>query len=511
MSIVSRRQTLSFGLGAGLSVSMGAGPSEAGPADAPKPAFTLVLVNDIYRMSDKDGRGGFARLAAIVRAERARAIPMLFCHAGDSFSPSLMSGFDQGAHIVELTNLIRPDVFVPGNHEFDFGPDIFGKRMGEANFPFFGANIRRADGSALPGMRDSALYRLGPVTIGLVGLALAETPRKSQSGDLVFQPELDVLRREAASLRQAGADILVAVAHTERATDNAIVASRLVDVLLSGHDHDLAIGFDGKTVMVESSEEGYFVTAIDFAVSIEGEGAGRKVSWLPSFRVHDSSTFEPDSQVHAVVQRLERELSHELDVEIGATAVDLDSRTILVRTQETAIGDLVADSVRASTGGDVAVFNGGGIRANVRYPAGSKLTRRDVLSELPFGNTTVLVRMSGAELKALLEHGFAQMEHPSGRFPQVSGLRVEVDPGRPAGARIVSLEIAGEPVDDAKGYRVGANNFMYSGGDGYGPLLARGRTLVGLTDGKLIANEVMAQVRRVGTVTTAPEGRIVIR
>ena len=58
-----------------------------------------------------------------MKAERARGVPMLFCHAGDTFSPSLMSGFDQGAHIVELTNLIKPDVFVPGNHEFDFGKD----------------------------------------------------------------------------------------------------------------------------------------------------------------------------------------------------------------------------------------------------------------------------------------------------------------------------------------------------------------------------------------------------
>ena len=106
-----------------------AGSSKEAAAAPAAPTFTLLLVNDIYRMGDDKGRGGFAKLAAVVKEERARGVPMLFCHAGDTFSPSLMSGFDQGAHIVELTNMIRPDVFVPGNHEFDFGTDVYFKRM----------------------------------------------------------------------------------------------------------------------------------------------------------------------------------------------------------------------------------------------------------------------------------------------------------------------------------------------------------------------------------------------
>src|ERR1700743_1658455 len=103
--------------------------------------------------------------------------------------------------------------------------------------------------------------------------------------------------------------------------DNEIVRSRLVDVLLSGHDHDLAIGYDGRTVMVESNEEGNFVTAVDFAVSVQGEGSERKLSWLPSFRVHDSMTVTHDLQVQAAVARLEAEMSQQFAVEIGATAV----------------------------------------------------------------------------------------------------------------------------------------------------------------------------------------------
>src|SRR5215211_8774156 len=175
MSNPSRRQTLGLGFGAGLSVTMLGSSREAAAAPA-APTFTLLLVNDIYKAADTNGRGGFAKLAAVVKAERARGVPMLFCHAGDTFSPSLMSGFDQGAHIVELTNLVKPDVFVPGNHEFDFGKEVFLRRMGEANFSFFAANMRQADGSPIPGMKDSQVFALGPVKVGVVGLVLTGVP-----------------------------------------------------------------------------------------------------------------------------------------------------------------------------------------------------------------------------------------------------------------------------------------------------------------------------------------------
>ena len=508
MPTLSRRQTF-MGIGAGLSVTV-AGASDDAQAAAAKPDFTLLLVNDIYRMGEREGRGGFARLAAIVKAERERGVPMLFCHAGDCFSPSLMSGFDQGAHIVELLNAIRPDVFVPGNHEFDFGVATYRKRMEEANFPFYAANMRQADGSPVPGMKDTSLHRLGPVTVGIVGLALVDTPAKSQSGDLKFYAEPEVLRREAAALRKAGADLVVAVAHTDRPTDTEIMGSHIVEVLLSGHDHDLALAYDGKTVMVESSEEGNFVTAIDFTVKIAGEGSDRTVTWSPSFRIHDSAATDPDPEVGAIVARLERQLAKELDVPLARTEVALDSRTVVVRAEEAAIGNLVADAIRASTGADLVVINGGGIRANKVYPAGTMLTRRDILSELPFGNTTVLVELSGEQVKRLLENGVTQVGNPSGRFPQVSGLRFTIDKAAPVGARVSAITHDGMPLALEKRYKVGAHNFMLAGGDGYGSL-ADGDVLIGATDGKLVANEVMAHAERLGTIRTGTEGRIAFK
>ena len=145
--------------------------------------------------------------------------------------------------------------------------------------------------------------------------------------------------------------------------------SRLVDVLLTGHDHDLAIGYDGRTVMVESNEEGNFVTADRLRRDRDGRGQRRGRSpGRRAFRVHDFMTVDPDPEVLAVVQRYEGALSKELDVEIGATATTLDSRSMTVGSQEAAIGNLIADAIRASTGADVAITNGGGIRADKQYP-----------------------------------------------------------------------------------------------------------------------------------------------
>ncbi|MGX5773453.1 bifunctional metallophosphatase/5'-nucleotidase [Methylorubrum zatmanii] len=480
----SRREAVA-GLGAGLLVA------GAGPALAARPSFTLLLVNDIYEMDEVEGRGGFARLNAVVKAERARGVPLLYAHAGDCFSPSLMSGFDKGAHIVALLNLAPPDLFVPGNHEFDFGPTVFAERQAEARFPFYAANLRGADGQRLPGIQDSALIELGGVRLGLVGIALQATPEKSQSGDLRFGPEIETLARAAEALRARGAEMIVGIAHTARAEDEAIVRGRLVDILLSGHDHDLVLRDDGRTVLAESGHDAQFVTAIDVFATRKGDGPLR---WRAAFRIHDTSEVEPDPETQALVRRLQGDLSKELDVVIGTTQAPLDSRVATVRVRESAFGSLVADAVRASTGAEIGLMNGGGIRGDRLTPAGAALTRRDILSELPFGNTVVLVAIDGATVRKALENGFRDLGRPSGRFLHVSGLTVTLDPGAEPGRRVVSVRVGEAPLDESRTYRVAANDFMLRGGNDYG-MLARGRVLIGGTDGTLMANVVMAYIR----------------
>ena len=129
--------------------------------------------------------------------------------------------------------------------------------------------------------------------------------------------------------------------------------------------------------------------------------------------------------------------------------------------------------MRAAVDADVAITNGGGIRADREYAAGTKLTRGDILAELPFGNKTVKLELTGAQLREALENGFSQVEEGTGRFPQVSGLAVEVDLSKPAGERVKSVDGRRRPLDDAKTYTLATNDFMARGGDGYSVLSRR--------------------------------------
>jgi len=508
MALVNRRSALTLTAGAGLAAVTPDGAAAA-PAGR-QPTLTLLLVNDIYKMSEEKGRGGFARLAAIVKTERARPTPVLYCHAGDTISPSLMSGFDQGAHIVELLNAAPPDVFVPGNHEFDFGRDVYLARMAEAKFPVYAANMRDAGDAVLPQHQDARIIEMNGIRVGVFGLTLAATPLMSSPGPIRFSDEMAAVKVQARSLRDQGADLVVCVAHTDFARDLEIARSRLVDVLLTGHDHDLRVSYDGKSVMVESGEEGQFVTAIDLICDVGTREGKRSVTWWPDFRVIDSASVDPDPDTLAIVKTYEAELSRQLDVPVAQLDAPLDSRSALVRSQETAIGDLIADAIRDRTGAMLAITNGGGIRGNRQYPAGTTLSRRDILTELPFGNSTIMVEIAGADIVAALENGISQIDNRAGRFPQVSGMTVTFDTKAPAGSRVVSVVVDGMPLDPAAKYTVASNNFMLAGGDGYASL-AKGRTIVGATDGKLMANEVMVYLRQLGTVSAATDGRIILR
>ncbi|MBL8895661.1 MAG: 5'-nucleotidase C-terminal domain-containing protein, partial [Rhizobiales bacterium] len=180
------------------------------------------------------------------------------------------------------------------------------------------------------------------------------------------------------------------------------------------------------------------------------------------------------------------------------------------RTSEAAIGNLVADAMREAVGADVAITNGGGIRGNKEYPAGSKLTRGDVLTELPFGNKNVKVEITGQAIQAALENGVSQVEKVAGRFPQVSGLAFTYDPTKPPGQRVTAVTIAGAPLDPAKIYTLATNDYMLGGGDGY-TAFKDAKIILNARDAKLLANDVMVYIRDKGEIVPKLEGRIIAK
>jgi 5'-nucleotidase/UDP-sugar diphosphatase len=238
----------------------------------------------------------------------------------------------------------------------------------------------------------------------MIGLA-ADDSVKSSPGTIQITNTLETGLAEAARLREEGADIIVAVAHANIAGGREMYATGEFDLILSGDDHDLRLMYDGRTALVESSEEAEYVTAIDVTAIIEVEGDDRDVDFTLAFRPMSTLGMEGDAEVRPVSTSSTNCSMLSLTSTLGTITAELDSRRATVRTQEATMGNLVADGMRAAVGADIAITNGGGIRADRVYEPGTEITRRDILSELPFGNVNIMIELTGAEVLAALENG----------------------------------------------------------------------------------------------------------
>jgi LPXTG-motif cell wall-anchored protein len=138
-----------------------------------------------------------------------------------------------------------------------------------------------------------------------------------------------------------------------------------------------------------------------------------------------------------------------------------------LRSEETVIGDFVADAIKAASGADIAFMNGGSVRADL--PVGD-ITIADINTVLPFVNFILMTKMTGADVKAILEHSLSYYPETSGGFLQISGLSVTFDPAAEPGNRITSIEvggIGGAPLDMTAEYTVATNDWIAGGGDDY--------------------------------------------
>ena len=479
----------------------------AGPVAAETVKITFLGVGDTYNFAEEDGRGGFARLNAVARAERAANPNTLYLFDGDMLSPSILSGFDKGQNTIDLTNIVPFDLAVPGNHEFDFGPENFLEKMKASKYPWAAINITNADGSPIEGLGGVTVKEIAGVRIALIPVAQDTSPVVSSTGDLKFLPTVDTVIAAAEKAREDGADLVVGVVQTDMSNDRALIASHAFDLILSGDDHSYATAYDGITAYVETSIDGQFLSPVDLMVTVEKKDGEREVSWFPAFRFIDTAAVAPDPETQAKVDELQKQLDDSLNVEIGVTEGPLDSQRNVVRAEESAMGNLIADAIRDVTGADVAIANGGGIRGDTVYEAGRKLTRRDILTELPFGNVTVVTELPGNQILAALENGVSQVEKGAGRFAQVSGMTYVFDPAAEPGSRISEVMVAGAPLDPDKVYKLATNDYILGGGDGYAAL-GGGKVLVDKANGNLMANDVIDYIARTGKVTARVEGRI---
>ena len=140
---------------------------------------TIIHVNDWDRMGDDNGHGGAARIAAVVKAERTRAEAAdglaVVTFGGDMISPSVLSGIDRGAHMIDLANAVGFDVAVPGNHEFDFGPEVLQERLAESNAVWLVGNIDYLGRRGFPGTQATTMIEKAGYRLGFLGLITPDT------------------------------------------------------------------------------------------------------------------------------------------------------------------------------------------------------------------------------------------------------------------------------------------------------------------------------------------------
>lgn len=467
--------------------------------------LTFLHFNDAYQISPRRGLGGMGPMATLIQRERARAPLSVLTFGGDLISPSLLSGITRGAHMIEIANALRLQVAVLGNHEFDFGLDVLAQRLGESKFPWLGANVLGADGKVFAGVAATHVVQMGPVKVGFFGLVTPEARLYTRGGlPVTFAPFLPAARAAVDRLKRDGAQVVVAVTHMNLVEDQQLVREvRGLHLVLGGHEHIPITVYERGVLILKAGSDAEFLGVADLDVVIE-KGETRTI---PSWRLVANYGVVADPGVQATVRKYEQQLEREMGQPIGTTETPMDSHAATVRLREAAIGNLVADAVRGATGADVAIVNGGGLRGNKDYPAGSTISARDIFSEMPFGNVVLVLEAKGSDIKAMLEHGLSRAGTEFGGFAQVSGVKVVYDPAKPAGQRIESVLVGDAALEPDRTYRLAVNDFLAAGGDGYA-MLANLKRIVDANAGPLMAGVVIDYVKQRGKVAARVDGRL---
>ena len=519
--------------GAVVAPMPGAGGERPARSDARAPAAVrgvqvqVLAINDFHGQleaapgltwgADDVPAGGVEYLATHVRRQRAEnPRHTAVVSAGDLVGASpLLSAHFHDEPTVEAMNLLGLDLNAVGNHEFDDGwREVLRLRDGGchpatgchdgdgfrgADFGLLGANVRRS-GARRTLLAPYRVERYGGVRVAFVGMTLEDTPGVVSPGGadgLEFADEADTVNALIPELRRRGAETVVALLHEGGAQEGDEGAcdgisgpvvdivertSAEVDLFVTGHTHrayDCVI--DGRPV-TSAGSSGRLLTDIDLTID-RRTGEPRRIATDNLVVTRDVARDREQTRLLARYERLVAPLAERVVGEAG---------TSLSRAQtdedESTLGNLLADAqLAASTGGveteqrRVAFVNQGAIRADL--DAGP-VTHGEAFAVQPFGHGLVSMTLTGAQLERLLEQ--QEFDERSGRrvLSASSGLRYEYSLAAPAGERIApeSIELHGERVDPAAGYRVTVNSFLAAGGDGFSVLREGAARLTGGTD-----------------------------
>lgn len=432
--------------------------------------ITFLQLNDVYQIDPVDHglHGGLARVATLKREIMTKTPDAIFVLAGDTLSPSVASKVFKGQQMIAGWNALNLDYSTFGNHEFDFGPFELLQRMKDSKFTWVCSNVldtstRRPFGGAKP----YVIHTIDGVKVGIFGMLTPDTEKQSRPGpNVIIENPSAIVDKTVTEMKKAGAQVIVGLTHLTIDQDKEIARKAPINVILGGHEHIVIQAFTGQTPILKMGSDARNLGKIEISFS-KSKNQVESIDWeiIPV-----TQELRDDPEVTRALADYESKLHKELDRPAGTTAVELDALQNHNTQEETNLGDMIADAFREATESDVAIFNGGAVRSNQLYPAGT-MTHRDVMSVLPFENPVVKLRVPGTIIRQALEHGVSRVSLGSnkgdGRFPQVSGLRFIYDAARPLGNRVVEVSVNGRPLDDKTTYTLATTAFVVAGGDGY--------------------------------------------
>ena len=502
-----------------------AGCGSAAPAETPAPTpaeetaylgldndIVILYTNDVH--CGVDDNLGYAGLATVKNALEAQGKHVVLVDNGDAVQGDTIGTLSNGEYIIDIMNEIGYDVATPGNHEFDYGMDQFFALTEQANFPYVSANFVDNDGNTVLDpyvIKDVAGVKIAFVGISTPKTITTSTPKYFQddNGNYIYGFKQDetgeklyaAVQSAVDAARAEGAQIVIAMAHLGIEEDcspwtssEVIVNTTGIDAVLDGHSHSMIQGEkvknkDGAEVLLSSTET--------------------KLAYIGCLTIKDdgsmSTTLIGDNGMKEFIGGIQEEFEELVNTVVASTDVDLiikdpASGERIVRVSETNLGDLCADAYRAMSGADVAIVNGGGVRADI--PAGD-ITYGQIIAVHPFGNEMCVVECTGQEILDALELGCSKLPAESGGFLQVSGMTYTVDLNVESSVKLdengmfVSVEgerrvkdvtIGGEPLDPEKTYTLASHNYKLKDcGDGYSMFADN----VFLQDSVMIDNQVL--------------------
>lgn len=431
-------------------------------------AVIITHTNDMHGffVEGKYDGMGLAKVARFVELVKAANPHALYLDAGDAIQGANLVTLSKGKAAIKMMNTLTIDAAAVGNHEFDYGSANFMALEKEAKFPYYACNVKNEKKENI--FKPYVIKEVAGKKIAIIGVATPETAFKSHPDNtkgITFEDPVVAVKAVMEELK-GKADYFVVVAHLgDEVGDVDLTSVRLakevpgLKLIVDGHSHSTyEKGMEVNGVMIVSAGEktknvGYVVIDKDGKVS------------ATLFSKKDAKYIGAVPAVAKAVDEVVAE-NKKIEDEVVAEAPEtLVGERAVVRKGESNLGNLLTAALKDISKADFALTNGGGIRASIEK---GKVTKGNILTVLPFGNTVRVIQLSGKDVRAALEHGLSKYPEENGGFPHIAGLTVKFDPKKEAGSRITEILVNGkDALDDAKMYTLATNDFLVAGGDGY--------------------------------------------